>query len=106
MYTYDAIGLCSGDGDSEEDDQDMDVDAAKQADEAARALEVADALGRTSDNTKSQSRFDDLTNGLRELDMEHYDEEDEGIPSASVTEFPFFLPPSPFLLSKFKFYWE
>lgn len=69
----------NGDGDSEEDDQDMDVDAAKQADEAARALEVADALGRTSDNTKSQSRFDDLTNGLRELDMEHYDEEDEGI---------------------------
>nr|UUJ75346.1 WD40 transcription factor [Juglans regia] len=69
----------SGDGDSEEDDEDMNVDAAKEADEAAHALEVADALGRTSNNTNSGTGFDDVTNSLRELDMEHYDEEDDGI---------------------------
>ncbi|KAF5463086.1 hypothetical protein F2P56_019029 [Juglans regia] len=73
----------SGDGDStEEDDEDMDTDATMQADKAAHALEVADALGRTSNNMKSERSFDDVTNGLKELDMEHYDEEDDGIPSA------------------------
>ncbi|KAG2694320.1 hypothetical protein I3760_08G137100 [Carya illinoinensis] len=69
----------SGDGDSEEDDEDMDTDATVQADKAAHALEVADALGRTSNSMKSERSFDDVTNGLKELDMEHYDEEDDGI---------------------------
>lgn len=54
----------------------MNVDAAK---EAAHAREVADVLGRTPNNTNSGTSFDDVTNGLRELDMEHYDEEDDGI---------------------------
>ncbi|GLT53034.1 hypothetical protein SLA2020_263310 [Shorea laevis] len=69
----------SGDGESEEDDEEMDVDAAKQTDEIACALEVADALGRTSNSSKLATSFDDVTNGLKELDMEHYDEEDDGI---------------------------
>ncbi|XP_059460675.1 uncharacterized WD repeat-containing protein C17D11.16-like [Corylus avellana] len=69
----------SGDCESEEDDEEMDVDAAKQTDEIACALEVADALGRTSSSSKLATSFDDVTNGLRELDMENYDEEDDGI---------------------------
>ncbi|GMY22606.1 periodic tryptophan protein 1 like [Fagus crenata] len=64
---------------SDEDDEEMDVDAAKEAGEVAQALEVADALGRTSNIAKSKTSFDNIGDGLRELDMENYDEEDDGI---------------------------
>uniref|UniRef100_A0A2C9UUK8 Uncharacterized protein n=1 Tax=Manihot esculenta TaxID=3983 RepID=A0A2C9UUK8_MANES len=69
----------SGDTGSEEDDEDMGVDTAKQTDEVTHALAVADALGRTLRNKNSMTKFDDITDGLKELDMDHYDEEDEGI---------------------------
>lgn len=92
LYTYgEALGLCSGDGESEEDDEEMDVDAAKQTDEIACALEVADALGRTSNKAKLATSFDDVTNSLRELDMENYDEEDDGILFAWVLNFSYSL---------------
>ncbi|KAJ7950367.1 periodic tryptophan protein 1-like [Quillaja saponaria] len=67
----------SRDGDSEEDDEDMDLDANKQGDKVSQALTVADALDKTSKKTISGT--DDITTGLGELDMEHYDDEDEGI---------------------------
>lgn len=57
----------------------MGVDTAKQTDEVTHALAVADALGRTLKNKNSMTKFDDITDGLKELDMDHYDEEDEGI---------------------------
>ncbi|GMY22615.1 periodic tryptophan protein 1 homolog isoform X1 [Fagus crenata] len=69
----------SGHSGSDEDDEEMDVDAAREAGEVAQALEVADALGRTSNIAKSKTSFDNITDGLRELDMENYDEEDDGI---------------------------
>ncbi|XP_058006041.1 uncharacterized WD repeat-containing protein C17D11.16 isoform X2 [Hevea brasiliensis] len=69
----------SGDSGSEENDEDMDVDTAKQTDEVTHALAVADALGRTTKNKNSVTKFDDITDGLKELDMDHYDEEDKGI---------------------------
>ncbi|GAB4854857.1 hypothetical protein Ancab_023442 [Ancistrocladus abbreviatus] len=62
--------LDTEEADYEEDDGDMDVDAAKQADEVAHASAAAEVLGKTSN---------DITNALRELDMEHYDDEDDGI---------------------------
>ncbi|KAF8405898.1 hypothetical protein HHK36_007976 [Tetracentron sinense] len=55
----------------------MDDGATKQADEVAHALSVADALGKTSNNTSSG--FQNITDGLRELDMDNYDEEEDGI---------------------------
>ncbi|XP_059650930.1 uncharacterized WD repeat-containing protein C17D11.16-like isoform X1 [Cornus florida] len=67
------------DNESEDDDEFMNVDAAKQADEVAHALAAADALGKASKNTTSETNFENITDGLRELDMEHYDEEDDGI---------------------------
>ncbi len=73
------LGLCSGHSGSDEDDEEMDVDAAKEAGEVAQALEVADALGRTSNIAKSKTSFDNIGDGLRELDMENYDEEDDGM---------------------------
>ncbi|KAK9284757.1 hypothetical protein L1049_023934 [Liquidambar formosana] len=68
-----------GNSDSEEDDQDMDVDAAKQVDEVAHALAAADVLKQTSNKTNSGANFLDIADSLRELDMENYDEEDDGI---------------------------
>lgn len=66
--------LYSGDSENEDNDEDMDVGPNAQNDEVAQALSVADALGMAS-----EERFDDITVGLRELDMENYDEEDEGM---------------------------
>ncbi|XP_052114390.1 uncharacterized WD repeat-containing protein C17D11.16-like [Arachis duranensis] len=47
-------------------------DAGGAVDEVARALNVADALGKAD-------KLDDIALGLKELDMEHYDDEDEGV---------------------------
>ncbi|KAM3708922.1 hypothetical protein ACJW31_02G133300 [Castanea mollissima] len=70
----------SGQSDNEDGDEDMDGDdASNEAGEVAQALEVADALGRPSNTAKSGTSFDSITDGLRELDMENYDEEDDGI---------------------------
>ena len=41
-------------------------------DEVAQALTVADAIGKAD-------KCDDIALALKELDMEHYDDEDEGI---------------------------
>ncbi|KAJ4979402.1 hypothetical protein NE237_010182 [Protea cynaroides] len=70
----------SGDSENEEneEDEDMDVDSTKQTGEVAHAIAAADALGNTS-NTNSGTNFLDLTEALKELDMDHYDEEDDGI---------------------------
>lgn len=73
----DAFFLCSGDSESEEDDEIMDADAVKQDDTVAHALAAADALGKTPKN--SGTSFLDITDGLKELDMDHYDDEDDGI---------------------------
>lgn len=56
----------------------MDVDTSKQSEEAAHALAAAKALGQKKGNTSS-SGFQDITDALHELDMEHYDDEDDGI---------------------------
>ncbi|XP_074558735.1 uncharacterized protein LOC141814695 [Curcuma longa] len=66
----------SGDSDVEEG-EDMDVDASIEEDEVVHALAAAKALSNKGD--KSSSCFPDIADGLRELDMDHYDEEDDGI---------------------------
>ncbi|XP_020962479.1 uncharacterized WD repeat-containing protein C17D11.16 isoform X2 [Arachis ipaensis] len=70
----DIITAASGaDSENEEEasDERMD-DAGGAVDEVARALNVADALGKAD-------KLDDIALGLKELDMEHYDDEDEGV---------------------------
>ncbi|CAL9111710.1 unnamed protein product [Musa acuminata var. zebrina] len=65
-------------GDSDEDEQvDMDVDDSKDADEVTHALATAEALSK--DHGDKGSHFQDIADGLRELDMDHYDDEDDGI---------------------------
>ncbi|ESR34434.1 WD REPEATS REGION domain-containing protein [Citrus sinensis] len=64
----------------EDDDEDMEVeDEAKQSDDASQAVAVANALGKTSKSKNSGTKFDDITDGLKELDMDHYDDEDDGV---------------------------
>ena len=65
--------ICSGDSENEENDEGIDVEIEKQDDEVAQALTVADAIGKTS-----AEKSDDISIALRELNMENYDDEDEG----------------------------
>ncbi|KAL1364758.1 hypothetical protein AAHE18_03G239600 [Arachis hypogaea] len=59
---------------SKEEIQDIITTAAASGavDEVARTLNVADALGKAD-------KLDNIALGLKELDMEHYDDEDEGV---------------------------
>uniref|UniRef100_A0A1D1ZFD5 Putative WD repeat-containing protein C17D11.16 n=1 Tax=Anthurium amnicola TaxID=1678845 RepID=A0A1D1ZFD5_9ARAE len=71
-------GALDGSGGSEgEEDEGMDVDAAKEGEEVAHALAAAEALGQTKGNA-SFGQMVDLSDGLRELNMDHYDDEDDG----------------------------
>ncbi|KAK6922666.1 WD40 repeat [Dillenia turbinata] len=64
---------------SEDDDTDMDVDATKQSDKAAQALAVAAALGKNSENAESATHSQDIDDAMKELNMDDYDKEDNGI---------------------------
>lgn len=69
----------SDESDGEDDNGEMDVEATKEEDEVAQALAAADAIGKSSKSTDLKNTFHDITNGLQELNMEQYDEEDDGI---------------------------
>ncbi|XP_068643116.1 uncharacterized WD repeat-containing protein C17D11.16-like [Aristolochia californica] len=58
----------------DEDDENMEVDATKRVDEISHALTASNALGKNSSNN-----FVDISDALKELDMDHYDEEDDGV---------------------------
>ncbi|KAI7982451.1 Small ubiquitin-related modifier 2 [Camellia lanceoleosa] len=73
----------SEESENEDHDEDMVVDAAKQGDEVACALVAADALGKASLSTTSVP-FQDIADSLQELDMEHYEEEDDVVPGVEL----------------------
>ncbi|KDP27722.1 hypothetical protein JCGZ_19981 [Jatropha curcas] len=79
MINIGALEKSGESGSEEDDDEDMEVDTSKQTDEAKQALAIADALGRTPKNKKPITKFDDITDGLKEVDLHNYNEEDEGI---------------------------
>ncbi|XP_021722792.1 uncharacterized WD repeat-containing protein C17D11.16-like [Chenopodium quinoa] len=56
------------DDDDEEEDENMDAESTKEVDEVALASVAAEALGKDSG---------DIADAFKELDMEHYDEEDD-----------------------------
>ncbi|KAL8528628.1 hypothetical protein ACS0TY_006173 [Phlomoides rotata] len=62
---------------NEENDENMNADAFNRDDELARALSAADALGKASKSTKTET--DSLADAMKDLDMDHYDEEDDGV---------------------------
>lgn len=72
---------CDNEDEDDEDvgDGNMEVEAAEQEDEVPHARAAADALGRPSKNTNSGEAFGDIADSLRELDMDNYDEEDDGV---------------------------
>lgn len=55
----------------------MDVEDAN--DEIANALAVAQALGKSSETRNLETKYDDIAEELKELDMDNYDNEDDGI---------------------------
>ncbi|KAM3338526.1 periodic tryptophan protein 1 isoform X1 [Capsicum galapagoense] len=67
------------DSDDKEAEDDMNVDESKENedDEVAHALVAADALGKATQVASVGT--DDITDGLKELDMDNYDEEEDGI---------------------------
>ncbi|XP_073143509.1 uncharacterized protein [Henckelia pumila] len=67
------------DNGNDEEDQDMDFDGLKlgNTDELVNALAAADALGKAPSNSKLET--DGLTDALKELDMDNYDDEDDGV---------------------------
>ncbi|CAM8933960.1 hypothetical protein QQ045_014643 [Rhodiola kirilowii] len=58
---------------AESSGDDMEAEASRTAD-VANALAAAAAMG-----SSSKPKFADIEDGMRELDMDHYDDEDEGI---------------------------
>ncbi|PIN14571.1 WD40 repeat-containing protein [Handroanthus impetiginosus] len=62
---------------NEENDENMNLDASQQDDELPRALSAANALGNGSKSSKAET--DSLTDALKELDMDNYSEEDDGV---------------------------
>lgn len=56
----------------------MDVEDASD-EQIANALAVAQALGKSSETTNLETKYDDIAEGLKELDMDNYDNEDDGI---------------------------
>ncbi|KAI9087384.1 hypothetical protein K1719_030704 [Acacia pycnantha] len=58
----------------DEENEDMEVGANDPDDEVAQVLSVADVFGKPL-----VEKCDDITLGLKELDMDNYDEEDEGV---------------------------
>lgn len=72
---------------SEENDEDMSVDASKQPTaEIEQALGAANALGKKAGG----SNFLDIADGLDELNMDDYDNEDDGISFFNTYLFCFF----------------
>ncbi|TYJ96216.1 periodic tryptophan protein 1-like protein [Cucumis melo var. makuwa] len=63
--------------DDEADEEDMDVEDPSD-EEIANALAVAQALGKSSETTNLETKYDDIAEGLKELDMDNYDNEDDG----------------------------
>ncbi|KAF3324006.1 WD repeat-containing protein C17D11.16 [Carex littledalei] len=60
-----------------EDEEEMDVDTG-EGDEVSQAHAAANALNKDQDG-QSSVVVQSISDGLRELDMDHYDDEDEGI---------------------------
>ncbi|XP_044465728.1 periodic tryptophan protein 1 homolog [Mangifera indica] len=69
----------SENGHSEEEDEDTDIEDVEHTNEVTQALVVADALGKTSKSKNSGTKLDDIAEGLKELDMDNYDDEDEEV---------------------------
>lgn len=68
--------MCSGES---EDEEEMDVDTG-EGDEVLHAHAAANALNKDQGG-QSSVVVQAISDGLRELDMDHYDDEDEGINS-------------------------
>ncbi|KAM7265888.1 hypothetical protein ACFE04_003571 [Oxalis oulophora] len=73
-----ALDTSGGGSGSEAEEEDEDDEMAELTEGAAQALAVANALSQGgSSSKKSGGKLDDIADGLRELDMDNYDNEDD-----------------------------
>ncbi|KAH9302676.1 hypothetical protein KI387_014259, partial [Taxus chinensis] len=63
--------------DSEEENEGMVVETNKNIDAVTMALAAADAIGNKSVEFPRGHKVDEIADGLKELDMEHYDDDDD-----------------------------
>ncbi|KAL5720194.1 hypothetical protein ACHQM5_012881 [Ranunculus cassubicifolius] len=61
----------------DEQDEGMEIDATRKINEVSQALAAADAIGKNSESTNFGTI--DITDGLRELNMDDYDNEEDGV---------------------------
>lgn len=71
------VGHSSEDAGIEEEEEEDMQDEDENRGEVSQALAVADALGKPS-KSNSRTQFENLADGLKELNMDNYDEEDDG----------------------------
>lgn len=63
------------DGDHNDNHRSDDDDDDEEEDD----IEKLDKPAKSSQDAESEAKFQDITDGLKELDMDHYDDEDDGI---------------------------
>lgn len=71
------FNFCSEESENEENDENMNDEELDQDDELSHALSAANALGKALKTGNPET--DCLTEALKELDMDNYDEEDDGM---------------------------
>ena len=77
-FTCNSVDGSNEDGeDIEEEEEEEDGD---QISEVDRAKAVAEAFGKSSNSKSSSMEVDEVAAAMKELDMDNYDEEDDGTP--------------------------
>ncbi|KAL0727541.1 hypothetical protein Bca4012_023634 [Brassica carinata] len=70
----------SVDGSNEDEEEEMEEEeGGDQISEVDRAKAVAEAFGKSSNSKSSSMEVDEVAAAMKELDMDNYDEEDDGI---------------------------
>lgn len=81
LYCFRENNETEEDNETMEDDETMDIETPKEEeddddDDLSQALAAADALGKAPKASRQEA--DNLVDGLKELNMDNYDDEDDG----------------------------
>ncbi|KAJ4912637.1 Transducin/WD40 repeat-like superfamily protein [Raphanus sativus] len=73
------VGSVDGSNEDEEEMEEEEEVGGDQISEVDRAKAVAEAFGKSSNTKSSSMEVDEVAAAMKELDMDNYDEEDDGI---------------------------
>ncbi|KAG5413418.1 hypothetical protein IGI04_000985 [Brassica rapa subsp. trilocularis] len=74
------VGSVDGSNEDGEDIEEEEEEDGDQISEVERAKAVAEAFGKSSNSKSSSMEVDEVAAAMKELDMDNYDEEDDGTP--------------------------